>query len=374
MRTSSVTEIARSLPGQQPTGRLPADGGAGAPPPAELSYPIPETPDFARTLAIAPGILWLRMPLPRNLALDHINLWLIEESDGWTVVDTGIGTAETREVWEQVFAGPMGGRPIRRLLATHYHPDHMGSAGWLCDRFGITLDATLTDWLLARSLSLTSDADYVRGALPFYRSAGADDGLLGMVAQAGNPYAKSVGQVPLQVRRLQHGQTLTLGGRAWHVIVGEGHAPELATLWCPAEKLLISADQILPKISPNISVWSSEPEADNLALYLASMSRFQALPPDTLVLPSHGRPFIGLHRRLEALAGHHRDRLDQTLAACERPATAADLVKVLFRRPLDRHTVFFAIGEALAHLNHLWAAGQLVRETDASGVTRFRRA
>ncbi len=337
-----------------------------------LDLPFPAAPEPGHTLTVAPGVLWLRMPLP--FALDHINLWLIEEEAGWTIVDTGLASNKSRGLWEGVLAGPMGGRAPTRLICTHFHPDHMGLADWLTQRFGLVMESTLAEWLMGQSLSQQSNEISNVIGLPFYRAAGFDEQLLGLAASRGNSYAQLTPAVPARHLRIRGGDELTIGGRTWRVIIGEGHSPELAALWCSELGLLISGDQVLPSISPNVSVWPNEPEADPLGLYLDSLNRFVPLPEDTLVLPSHGLPFRGLQRRITSMAHHHDERLAQTVEACKEPLSANDLIKVLFRRQLDDRTVFFALGEALAHLHHARARGQVARFSDADGVQRWRRA
>jgi glyoxylase-like metal-dependent hydrolase (beta-lactamase superfamily II) len=336
-----------------------------------LQFPIEHPPLAGQTTAVAPGVLWLRMPLP--FALNHINLWLISDGATWSLVDTGIPDQATRTLWEAVLAGPLEGRPLGRLLVTHFHPDHMGLAHWLEDRFGLTVETTMAEWLFGRMLSLDSSEAFTAASRQFYQGAGFGPDLLALVTERGNAYGSRIRQIPTRFKRLRDGDRVTIGGHPWTVVVGEGHSAEMACFWCPDRNLLISGDQILPSISPNVSVWPSEPDADPLRLFLSSLERFRTLPEDTLVLPSHGRPFIGLHDRIDALAAHHRDRLDETLAACGGSITAFDLQAVMFRRKLDNHQLFFAIGESLAHLHYLVGQGLIARETGADGVHRFRR-
>ncbi|HXP95811.1 MAG TPA: MBL fold metallo-hydrolase, partial [Telmatospirillum sp.] len=215
---------------------------------------------------------------------------------------------------------------------------------------------------------------FIASSLSFYRGAGFGDDLLSLVAERGNAYGARIKHIPSNYRRLRDGDVVRLGDHHWLVIVGEGHAPEMISLWCQERNVLISGDQILPSISPNVSVWPNEPDADPLRLFLQSLERFRHLPADCLVLPSHGRPFFGLHERIDALVQHHQERLRETLEACRRPITANDLLKIMFQRDLDSHQLFFAIGESLAHLHYLVGTGELVRETDGTGVHRFRRA
>jgi glyoxylase-like metal-dependent hydrolase (beta-lactamase superfamily II) len=317
-------------------------------------------------------VFWLRMPLP--FALNHINLWVLEDGDGFTLVDSGIDLPAVREAWERIAAVLFASRPPVRLICTHFHPDHMGLAGWLTERWGIALWATLGEWAFGRVLALEDDQQFLARALPFYRRAGFNAAQLRLCAERGNTYRQRVAPIPPQLRRLQDGDTISIGGRCWQVISGAGHSPEHAALFCRELAVMIAGDQVLPKISPNVSVWPQEPDADPLALFLHSLDRFRALPADTLVLPSHHDPFIGLSLRLDQLAEHHHQRLAETLEACRVPSTAVDVLQRLFPRPLDDHQLFFAIGESLAHLHHLERRGDLERAAHGDGVVVFHQA
>jgi glyoxylase-like metal-dependent hydrolase (beta-lactamase superfamily II) len=336
-----------------------------------LHFPVAAPPQPGRTLPVAPGIEWLRMPLP--FALDHINLWLIEDGDGWTIVDTGYAMPETTALWEQIFVDRLGGRPITRIVVTHHHPDHIGLAGWLCERWQIPLWATEKEWLFARMLTGNSDdaADLRRA---FGHRAGLDEAANEIFAEHHRGYRRGVPSVPASFQRLSDGSEVEIGGRVWRVIVGEGHSPELACLYCAETGVLIAGDQVLPKISPNVSVHAYEPNGNPLARFLRSLDRLRAaVPPETLVLPSHNLPFFGLHTRIDALAAHHKARCKEVVAACDRRRSAQELLPVLFQRPLDRHQTAFALGEALAHLHYLEARGELARVPGEDGVARFIR-
>jgi len=337
-----------------------------------LEFPVAAPPAPGEANLIAPGVLWLRMPLP--FALNHINLWLLEDGPGWTIVDCGFAGAQTTGLWEQLFAAYLGGRPVRRIIVTHYHPDHIGLAGWLAERWQAPLWITEKEWLHARMMTGDGAADYAQAARAFARRAGLDEEASDVFAVRHAGYRRGVPSVPPTYHRIGEGSEIDIGGRKWRVIIGEGHAPELAALYCAETGVLIAGDQILPKISPNISVPPHEPEGDPLARYLRSLGKFRdALPPDTLVLPSHNLPFRGVHRRIDQLAAHHHARCAETITACERPHSAADLLPIMFRRQLDRHQTAFALGEALAHLHYVANQGEIECVTGPDGVARFLR-
>jgi glyoxylase-like metal-dependent hydrolase (beta-lactamase superfamily II) len=336
-----------------------------------LQFPVAAPPRPGETLAIAPGVHWLRMPLP--FALDHINLWLLEDGPGWTIVDTGYAMAQAKELWDRIFTDRLGGRPVTRVIVTHYHPDHIGLADWLVRRWRAPLWVTEKEWLFARVMS-RGDEDFALSRRSFARRAGLDDAAAELFSERENSYRRGVPSVPASFQRLADGMVVQIGGREWRVIVGEGHAPELACLYCAETGVLIAGDQVLPRISPNISVQAHEPDGDPLARYLASLAKLRAaVPPETLTLPSHNLPFFGLHTRIDSLAAHHRARCGEVIAACGVPKTAVEMVKVLFRRALDRHQMGFALGEALAHLNFLMYEGALDRVHGEDGVDRFFR-
>jgi glyoxylase-like metal-dependent hydrolase (beta-lactamase superfamily II) len=341
-----------------------------------LHYPLAERlPPRGGAIELAPGIKWLRMGLP--FALDHINLWLLRERiggrDGWTVVDTCIDHPQSRADWEQVFASELDGLPILRVIVTHMHPDHVGLAHWLCERWDAPLWMSGTDYMAARHASqVVNSFGGERLASHFHSHGMQDEADLEQIRQRKSYYSGLVPALPPSYARLMDGLTVTIGGQAWRCIAGYGHAPEHMALYCEALNILISGDMVLPRISTNVSVYEMEPEADSLTLFLDSIDRFLPLPTDVLVLPSHGKPFTGLHTRIRQLHEHHRERLDEVMAAARtRPVSAYDVLPVLFRRPLDLHQTTFALGEAVAHLHRLWFAGQLRRERDAQGIWRF---
>ncbi|MFO7483237.1 MBL fold metallo-hydrolase [Oceanibaculum nanhaiense] len=337
----------------------------------EINYRFSELPEGGTTMRVADGVYWLRMPLP--FALDHINLWLLEDGEGWTIVDTGIGGEKTRTLWEGVFAATLDGRPVTRILVTHFHPDHIGQAGWLTQRWNAPLWMTQAEWLYGRHQRAEDDGSREEVARAFYTRAGVSAEQMPALLERVGRYRKGVEPIPAAYRRMFGGETIRIGNRGWQIIIGEGHCPEHACLACPEDGLLISGDIILPRISPNVSLWPQEPDGDPLARYLGCLDRFADLPADTLVLPSHDTPFTGVHERIANLRQHHQHRLDLILADCaEAPRTGIEVMNAMFTRKLDMMQLGFAIGEALAHLNRLLHDGRLARETGPDGVDRYR--
>ena len=342
----------------------------------ELHYPWGDTlPDPALGLQVVPGVFWVRMELP--FALNHINLWLLRDEidgrPGWTVVDCCIDRPQSRDQWAEIIQHRMQALPILRVIVTHMHPDHIGLAHWLCERFQAPLWISATDFYTARSASLGRHHFGGDGAADFFAQQGmTDPAALEAVRDRQDYFKRMVPALPPSFRRLMDGQRLIIGGHEWTTISGYGHAPEHMALHCPSLKVLISGDMVLPRISTNVSVFDTEPESNPLTLFLDSLDRFVQLPEDTLVLPSHGKPFTGLHARIRQLHEHHEDRLRDVMQACHaQPCSAVDIMPVLFKRALDLHQTTFAIGESLAHLHALWHDGQLLRQRDAAGVLRF---
>jgi glyoxylase-like metal-dependent hydrolase (beta-lactamase superfamily II) len=341
-----------------------------------LHYPLADAlPEPGRALEVAPGVKWIRMVLP--FALDHINLWLLRDTldgrEGWTVVDCCIARDESRAQWEQVFENELEGLPVLRVIVTHMHPDHIGLADWLCQKWDVMLWISATDYNVARLASQSTTGFGGESAAAYFASHGmTDPDSLEKIRGRSSYYVNLVPGVPRRYRRLMDGQSIRIGGQAWRCISGYGHAPEHIALSCDALKVLISGDMVLPRISTNVSVYDNEPESDALDLFLNSLDRYLPLADNTLVLPSHGKPFTGLHERIQQLKDHHQERLAEVLTACsEKPCSAMDIIPVLFTRALDLHQITFAMGEAVAHLHRLWYGGQLMRTSGPDGIWRF---
>lgn len=337
-----------------------------------LTYPFEGRPGDGEVMEMRPGVLWLRMPVPIP-GLDYINLWLIEEAEGWTLIDTGFKSSKLQKIWDEVADRHLKGKPIARILCTHFHPDHLGLAGWLQQKFDAPLWMTLGEWSFGRMLALEELPEVPAEVIAFYERLGfSEDQIAAIKARGYGNFSKAVTPIPRHFHRISEGDEIRIGPHEWRVIVGRGHSPEHACLYSAALNVLVSGDQVLPRISPHIGVYPGEPEAGPLTQYLDSFAKFSDLPADTLVLPAHGDPFIGLHQRIDMLQRHHDVRLEALLKALrERPHTVIDTLPLLFRRDIKDHMTL-AAGEALAHLHHLMHRGLVVRQQTASGVLEFR--
>ncbi|MDL2283907.1 MBL fold metallo-hydrolase [Oxalobacter sp. OttesenSCG-928-P03] len=336
---------------------------------SELHYPYARTvPEFGEPMEAAPGIKWLRMPLP--FALDHVNLWMIKDGDGWCQVDTGLTWHRIKAIWKKLFET----HRLTRQIVTHYHPDHVGLAGWLQQERGIELWMTQGEYLTAQAVAEGSGSYSVDAMVELFRHHGLDRKRLDALKLRGNAYRAGVPLIPPYFHRLFDNQVIRIGEHDWRVIVGYGHAVEHAAFYCEALKVLISGDMLLPSISTNIPVMASNQRDNPLKHYLDSLQRYRELPEDTLVLPCHGRPFVGAHIRVDYLEAHHRNRCNMVLDAVQAPRTACELLPILFDwGELDTHQLMFAMGEAIAHLNYLEEQGRLIRlEDELAGIVRFQ--
>lgn len=336
-----------------------------------LTYPFGGAElDPGGVMRVAPGVRWVRLHVPGPLK--HINCWLIDDGDGVTLVDTGLNTPDTRDAWDALWHGPLAGTRITRVIGTHFHPDHIGLAGWMCAAHDCPLLMTRGEWLTARMLIADARDAVPEEMIAFWRGAGWDEGQIAQASARGwAGFRTIVSPLPLGYRRITDGETLRIGGAEWQVVVGSGHSPEHACLFDPVGKVLIAGDQVLPRISPNVSLGVTEPEADPLGEWFASIATLRRLPDDLLVLPAHGDPFTGLHARLDAMDREHRERLDELAAFLATPRRAVECFGRLFRRAIGPDMLGMASGEALAHLRLLEVEGRAERSVE-DGVWWYR--
>lgn len=337
-----------------------------------LNFPYPEPPPFGDVLEIAPDLLWARLPLP--FRLNHVNIYLLRDDDGWAAIDAGIATPDARAAWQALMAGPLKGARLTKVIVTHSHPDHVGLAGWLSREYGAEIITSQTTWLTCLYESLAPEAMGDKAYRQDYLRNGLAHEYVDVIVNMGHGYLRMVEPLPPTFRRVTAGDSLRIGAREFIVITGEGHAAEQIMLWCAKDKLFFSADQVIAKISPNVSVWATDPDGNPLGRFLNSLASIkQLLPSDCLVLPGHQLPFIGVDLRADALIAHHHERCERIIAAAkDRPVTVYDLLPVLFRMPLDPHETTFAFFEARAHVNYLIEKGDLTWEQGDDGVRRMR--
>jgi glyoxylase-like metal-dependent hydrolase (beta-lactamase superfamily II) len=341
----------------------------------DLRYPWESHPGPDQVVEIAPGVLWIRLDLP--FRLNHVNIYLLADGDGWAMVDTGFGNDATIQAWMALFEGPLAGKPISRVIVTHAHPDHVGQAGWIVQRFACPFYMSQVEYLQGVYHQNRRTEERIVNSRLFYRRHGMDEAITEQLLGRGQDYLKKTVPLPAAYRRLSDGDDITIGTRSFRIITGAGHSPDQVMLYCAADGLFLSADQVLSKISPNVSVWAHEPDENSLGSYLCSLkSLADTLPDDVLVLPGHGVPFYGVKVRIKQLSDHHEERCQMIAAACKDTAkTSAELVPVVFHKhKLDAHQTGFAAGELIAHVNHMLAQHRLTETLDPDGVLRFKAA
>ncbi len=340
-------------------------------PMSQITFPYDTPPEQGHMTEVAPGIHWIRLPLP--MKLDHVNIYALEDGEGWTLVDTGFNSARGREIWADLLAGPLQGKPVHRVIVTHHHPDHVGMAGWLQSAHGAGLWTTRTAWLFARMLTLDVQAVWPQETLLFYRRAGMDRAFYDK-RRAERPFnfADVVAPMPLGFHRISEGDVLRIGARDFTVRLGHGHAPDHITLW--SKDVVIAGDQVIPGISSNLGVYATEPEADPVGEWLQSCEKLRPFArPDHLVLPGHKLPFYGLETRLNQLIDNHHTALNRLIAHLETPHTAAQCFQPLFRRKISDGEYGLALVEAVGHLNHLHRIGQVTRRRGENDAWLWQR-
>jgi len=338
-----------------------------------LSYPFDNRPNPGELIEVGPGIFWVRMPLP--ISLNHINLWMLEEQDGWTLVDTGMATEDTKALWEEIFSTHLNSKPVKQVIVTHMHFDHLGLAGWLVEKWGATLCMSRTEYLSSRVIINEIKSDPPEATVAFFRAAGVEESILDEFKVRFNNRSDFVSPLPSHYKRLTDNQVLQIGSLQWTVIIVEGHSPEHICLHCKSLNIMIAGDQILPRISPNISVRPDEPRANPLHYFLRSCESLKnRLNKDVLILPSHGDPFYGVHLRLQDMINEHKKGLQDLLEFCSQPRSVADVFPILFKSKINIGNMVIAVGEAVANLNYLVSSKELVVDIGNDGIARYKQA
>ena len=336
--------------------------------PTGIRYPWETPPEHGQVIEVADGVLWTRLPLP--MKLDHVNIYVLDDGDGWTVIDTGFSSNKGKAIWQALLDGPLDGRPVRRVVVTHHHPDHVGLAGWFQDRMDAELVTTRTSWLV-----LDEQEQATPENIAFWKSAGMDPEILqARMEERPFNFADIVDPMPLGYTRIRQDETMEIGGREWDIHIGNGHAPEHATFWSRDDNLVLGGDQLLPSISPNIGVYATEPMADPIADWLESCERLAPLArPDHLVLGGHKLPFTGLPVRMRQLIDNHHGALKRLLAFIDTPKTAGECFAPLFKRKIGPGEYGLALVESVAHLSHLYQSGLATRTLREDGAYLYQR-
>lgn len=339
----------------------------------KLNYPVEQPPEPGQAIEIADGVLWMRLPLP--MALDHVNVYALDDGPGWTIIDTGLDTRKTRAIWQTLLAGPLAGKPVHRVIVTHHHPDHIGLAGWFQTEFGSRLVTTRTAWLMARMLTLDEHPVPTPETMEFWRSAGMEpDVYQQRITERPFNFCDVVADLPLGFDRIEEGDQIDIGGRSWQIRIGNGHAPEHATFWSDDRQLVLGGDQLLPSISPNLGVYAAEPDANPVADWLESCERLAPFAMETqLVLPGHKLPFTGLPKRIDQLVENHHGALARLTEHLQAPRTAVECFPILFKRKIGDAVYGLALVEAVAHVNYLYKQGKITRSLRDDGAWLWER-
>ena len=339
-----------------------------------MRFPFEEPPALGQMIEVASGIHWIRLPLP--MRLDHVNIYALEDEGGWTIIDTGIFSKKGKGLWADLMAGPLGGKPIHRIILTHHHPDHVGAAGWLKSEYGISIWSTRTAWLMARMLTLDTQEAYPPESIEFFRRTGMPQQLFEKrISERPYNFSDMVAPIPLGYKRIRQGDTLKIGTRNWDVHIGHGHAPEHATFWSQDGEMVIAGDQVIPNISSNLGVYPTEPEADPVGDWFESCERFAKIATDQqLVLPGHKLPFTGLPTRLAQLIDNHHTALARLIDYLSAPRKAAECFRPLFGREIEEGAYGLALVETIGHLNHLFDLGQITKTLDQDGAYVWQKA
>lgn len=332
-----------------------------------------QSPEYGSVTEVADGVLWARMPMWGRL--NCINVWMIRDYDGWTIVDTGLNREDVQDCWRTIFSNHLDGKPVTRVIATHLHSDHTGNAGWICQEWGCELWMSRSDFFMCKVMAADGPSDVPEDAIKFYRRAGFDEARLDRYRERFGQFGANIWELPAGYQRIQEGQYIDIGGREWRAVIGHGHAPEHVCLYCPELKIIIGGDQILPKITPNVSVNPSEPNANPLRDFINSCARFrEVLPPNLLVLPAHESLYEGVHERLTELIDWHEVALEKLYDLCDEPRRAVDVFPALFKSKITDSSFFPATGESIAHLHCALERRMLTVEEDDKGVAWWKQA
>ena len=338
-----------------------------------IHFPWDLPPNDGETVEVAKGLHWIRLPLP--MKIDHVNVYALDDGDGWSIVDTGIASGRTKAIWERLLSGPLSGKPVKNLIITHHHPDHIGLVGWFMKEHGAKLLATRTSYLMGRMLSLDVQKSLPSETLNFWRCSGMEtEKIEKRSTQMSFNFSELVEPIPLGYLRLQEGDMIRMGGRDWKVRIGNGHAAEHATFWSDSDNLVIAGDQIISSISPNLGVFVAEPEADTVSEWLEACERFLTYArPEHKVFSGHKLPFTGLQFRLRQLIENHHSAVARLLMFLSSKKMASECFSPLFKRKIEEGEYYLALVESVAHLNHLYAAGKVSRVLSDKGAYLYER-
>ncbi len=337
-----------------------------------IKFPVEIFPIDKKVLEIQTGIYWVKFLLPSMIS--HVNAYILEDKDGITIIDTGLSCAPCLKIWRHILSNEFKNKDIKRVIVTHHHPDHIGLMGWFKHNFNSEIWTSRSSWLMGRMLTLDKKKVVSKETLSFWMSAGMPQEILHKKSlEPPFNFRDFVENIPLGYRRIIDNEVLIIGNNKWHVKLIDGHAPEQVILFCPDLKIFISGDQILPGISPNLSVYPTEPTANPVADYIEGCENLLKINDSGyLVLPGHNLPFYGLNTRIKQLVNHHRSALKRIEDFInEKPKSAYDIFLPLFKRKINNSEMVLALGESVAHLNFLWYKNIIKKDVNKEGVILF---
>lgn len=321
---------------------------------------------------VAPGIWRITMPLP--FALRWVNAYLLQGDGEYCLIDAGLATPDAEAFMLQgLVAAGISPPQLSTMVLTHAHPDHIGLAGRFQQASGAPVFMLRMERQRMQGIWAAEDSQAVESVSTYYIKYGMppEESALEKGAMAAT---RRLVTVPQQVTSLEEGQQVRLAGELYEVIWTPGHADGHICLWRASDGVLIAGDHILPRISPNISLYPNS-RPNPLQDYLDSLKKVRDLPA-RLVLPGHGFPLTGLAARADELAKHHQERIEETMqiVAEVQGASGASTYQVaegLFAGRLDSlQNRRFAFAEALAHLEYLRFEGRLMYREE-QGVVRY---
>ncbi len=315
---------------------------------------------------VSPNIFQVRVPIP--FPLRNVQCYLVRETDGWTMVDTGLNYPAALEAWDGAFrALRMKPRDIRRIVLTHTHPDHFGLAG----HFQRLADAPV--------YALNEEIEIIPREWPpeeiaipllsrFFRHHGAPDQVLGRVAGRSREVIEMTNPLPVLVP-LHEGEDIRIGGQPYRVIWVPGHADGHLVLYRRSDGLMFIGDHVLMKITPNIALWP-QLEFNPLQKYLASLDKISQFKTQ-IALPGHRAIVHDVPARVAEIKQHHQVRLHETLVAAGKGNNGYQVARALFPHLVTADDIRLGMIEALSHLEYLTQAGKLERLEGA--VMRYRQ-
>lgn len=325
-----------------------------------LEYPFGNNAQLAQAELLRTGVYRLAIPLPGALSMEHINTWIVDEGDSWSLVDCGYDFSPARQAWQGLERTLFAKKPVNRIVVTHHHVDHSGLAGWLSNRYGAAIYMAEAEFNARCQVFLRQGLWSREEGIDFFERAGLTAVEYETVANWLEFNIQGFDRPIGRYRTLDGLDHLSIGEHAWQVITVRGHSPAHTCLYCENLGVLVAGDNLLPSLAAFVGIEPGDSLAfDPLGRFLSDVKQLKELPADTLVLPAHGAPFIGLHNKLEQVEQHYRALLEKVLCACAEPSTVMAITRRFFPERIIQKNPFFTVAKVAAVVNHLLAQRQL---------------